>query len=137
MTDVRFITDPDSEWITVNFRFDRDVIDIVKLASAGLRNYDPSTKSWSVHESVGEQVIESLIAAGHQVLHGDEPPPEPAKSYDELDGFFALSSDSDKALIAAKVIEMAEAFDKLAPAIRHKVFRGLSKHLYPEMYARK
>lgn len=130
MTDIRF-ANPVDEWVRVSFRYDPEAISIIKGASYSLRRYDPSSKSWSVHESIAEPLVDALIAAGHQVLAGDEPPPMPKPTIDE---FFGVDgSDDVKALVAAKVDEVIA----MVPAhLMHKVFRGLSRKLYPELFKR-
>ena len=127
--------DPDDEWMRFAFRYDPELVSIVKGVSLGLRTYEPDTKSWLVMESVAEQVIDEMQAAGHTVVSGNEPPP-PALPEVSVESFFGGvdgASTPDRAMITA----LADRFVEAVPAhLAHRVFRAVARRLYPEIYDR-
>lgn len=137
MTTVRATQESGSEYLTFAFRYDRDVIDILKEASRGLRNYDPQTKSWSVHESVAEQVIDAMSAAGHEVLSGDEQPKPAAVALPSANDFFGTATVDAKNPDRAMITALAESFLETVPAhLAHRVFRAVARRLYPDLYGK-
>ena len=123
--------DPEDEWMRFAFRYDAELVSIVKGVSLGLRTYEPDTKSWLVMESVAEQVIDEMQAAGHTVLSGEEPPPE--ISVESFFGGVDGASTPDRAMITA----LADRFVEAVPAhLLHRVFRAVARRLYPEIYDR-
>lgn len=142
MTAVRVVPAPDGddEWLRFAFRYDPDLVAIVKGVSSGLRKYEPATKSWLILESVAEQVIDEIQAAGHTVLSGNDPPPPPPppEPVDEssVELFFGgvdAAGKADRAMITA----MADRFVEAVPAhLAHRVFRAIGRRLYPDLYSR-
>lgn len=125
--------DPDGEWMRFAFRYDAELVAIVKEASRGLREYEPDTKSWLIRDTVAEQVIDAITAAGHQVVNGDEPPPPMPLSTEAFFGGVDGASTSDRAMITA----LADRFVEAVPAhLLHRVFRAVARRLYPEIYDR-
>jgi len=132
MTDVRFVEQSNSPMVQVKFRYDASLIALLKdVTSSSIRNYDPASKTWSVHEDIAQQLGDEMLAAGHRIFYGDSPVPA-AVPEANLDQFFAAPVD-ERALVKAKVDEILEN----VPAQHlHKVFREFAKRLYPDLYAR-
>lgn len=132
MTDVRITAQPDSEMLRVAFRYDPSLVSLIKDVSPGLRSYDGETKSWAIHESVIEQVIDAMAAAGHQVIAGDGTPARtPAPTAEEF-----FNAGDDRAYVKAMAAVILEIIDKVPAKSRHKVFRAVARGLYPDLYAR-
>lgn len=134
MTTVRIVVDPDREWARLNFRYDADLVAMVKELSYGVRRYDPESKSWSVHDEHLPRLAEQMTKAGHDVVYGDEPVPvaavAPRKADPSLGGFFGID-DAD----TFDVTTMADGLIAQIPTEFHgKVFRAMGRKLYPDMF---
>lgn len=128
MTTVRFEDVENTEMVRVSFRYDPELVSLVKQVSPGLRSYDPSTKSWSVHESVAEQLVESMIVAGHDVAGAE---PAAAVTTPSIEDFFGVSppkDDFDAKAMAAEIIAGIPA------QFVGRVFRAMARQLYPDLY---
>lgn len=131
MTAVRFV-EGELGWTTINFRYDPDLVAIVKQLSGSVREYDPPTKTWRVLDAVAPKLADAMQAAGHVVLAGEEPEPAPAPQRDRgVASFFGIDSTNDgydPKLAAAEFIASVPAQHL------HKVFRALARELYPDLY---
>jgi hypothetical protein len=127
MSVVDFTEQANSEWVTVKFRYDPELVSLVKQISPGLRRYDPDFKTWSVHESVAEQLVDAITAAGHSVGGSSAPAPEPIAT-PSLDAFFGVTEEFDPKAKAEEIIA------SLPGQHVGKVFRAMGRLLYPEMW---
>ncbi len=127
MTTVRFIEADDSEWVTITFRYDPDLVELVKQVSPGVRKYDPDTKSWSVLDEVAVRLADEMTRAGHDVVHGDEPPKPPVEP-----GFFDVITDGFDPKQAATAIVASLPGQHVG-----RTFREMAKILYPDLYPRR
>lgn len=133
MTDVRFVPIPDTETVRVSFRYDPEVVSLVKQVSPGLRSYDGATKSWTVNESVAEQLVDSIVAAGHSVSGAEAPIAIAAPT--TVAGFFGTEAADDKTGDRAYVKAKAQEFLATIPEhLRHRVFRAMAREMYPDLY---
>lgn len=134
MTAVRF-TEGDDGWTTVDFRYDPDLVAIVKQLSPSVREYVPNEKTWRVLNDVAPRLAEAIQAAGHVVLADDEPVPAPEPPRDRgVASFFGIDATTDgydPKLAAAEFIASVPAQHL------HKVFRAMARELYPELYPKR
>lgn len=127
MTTVRFVDQPDSAMVRVNFRYDPDLVDLVKSVSPGLRSYDGETKTWLVLDEVAVRLAEEMTKAGHTVVYGDAPPPPPKPIVEA--GFFAPTTEGADVTAAAEAIVASLPGQNVGP-----VFRAMAKILYPDLF---
>jgi hypothetical protein len=127
MTTVRFVEQEDSEMVRVNFRYDPDLVELIKELSPGVRSFDRETKTWLVLDEHAVRLADVMTKAGHVVVHGDEPPPAPRPPVEA--GFFGpttIPSAVEGALAQALI-------DQIPPDSRGKVFRAMARILYPDL----
>lgn len=129
MTTVRFVEQDDSEMVRVNFRYDPDLVELIKELSRGVRSYDAETKTWLVLDEHAVRLADVMAKAGHTVIHGDEPPPPPREPVEP--GFFGPSN-------GFPADEVAAGFIAAIPG-QHvgAVFREMARQIYPDLYPKK
>lgn len=134
MTTVRFVEHPDG-WTTINFRYDPELVSMVKELSPGVRRYDPPTKSWSVLDEHAPRLAEQMEAAGHVILGAEDPVPPPEPSRDRgVASFFGIDDTKDG---YDPKLAAAEFIASVPVQHLHKVFRAMARELYPELYPKR
>lgn len=77
MTTIRITPNGDG-WSTVAFKYDPDVIDMIKTFPASWRRWNPATKTWSFDTYASGELAVLLMQYGHTVIEPgrrSQPPP--------------------------------------------------------------
>lgn len=126
MTTVRFVDQPNTDMVAINFPYDPDLVELIKQLSPGVRSYDRDTKTWMVLDEHAVRLADVMGKAGHVILHGDEAPPKPRVPREP--GLFPPTDGYPAA-------EVAETFIASIPGNQvGAVFRAMAKLLYPDLY---
>lgn len=132
MTLIRIQRSPDFGETYVSFRYDADVVKLIKEhVPPDSRVYDSGSKVWTIPTGLAVPLENLLTDAGHEI-EGVVPRPKRSEHYAKGEGgFFGIDDDDDARATAAALVA------SITPEKRGAVFREMGRILYPDMYPKR